>query len=175
LRLIGANEPDTRWLLKNPGHIAQMECLLEVFPDALIVQTHRDPVQAVPSLCSTLHMARRMFEGDDARPEAIGPRECAYWGDAINRTERLRAMRRDRFFDVDHRVFHGDPLGTVRKIYAHFGLTLREPVIAGMQRWIAESPTSKHGEHRYKASSYGVSEQQIRKEFADYSAKYGLS
>ncbi|MBV8854558.1 MAG: sulfotransferase, partial [Sinobacteraceae bacterium] len=58
LRLIGAAEPDKRWLLKNPGHIAQAAALFEIFPDACVVQTHRDPVKALPSLCSTLLMSR---------------------------------------------------------------------------------------------------------------------
>jgi hypothetical protein len=174
LRLIGAEEPQTRWLLKNPGHIAEMECLLSVFPDALVVQTHRDPVKAIPSLCSTLHMARRMFEGGAARAEVIGPRECAYWSRATDRTEQARATRPDQFFDVDHQQFHADPLGTVRCIYDHFGLRLGDRALERMRHWIAASPTSKHGEHRYSLSSYGVSEREIRDAFADYIAKYRL-
>lgn len=175
LRLIGADQPDTRWLLKNPGHIAEMQCLLEVFPDALIVQTHRDPVKAIPSLCSTLHMARQMYEGEGARPEVIGPRECAYWRRAVDRTEGQRAARPRQFLDIDHRQLHADPLGTVRRIYAYFELTLSESTVERMRRWIAASPTSKHGEHRYDAASYGVSEPKIHEIFADYSARYDLN
>jgi len=175
LRLIGADEPDKRWLLKNPGHIATMDCLLEVFPDALIVQTHRDPVQAVPSLCSTLHMARRMYEGEAARAEVIGPRELDYWGRAIAATEAIRCRHPERFFDVDHREFHADPLGTVRRIYRRFELTLSDSARERMQHRIAASAAAGPGVHRYRASSYGLSEQQIRKTFADYAAKYRLS
>ncbi len=175
LRLIGADEPETRWLLKNPGHAAEMECLLAVFPDALIVQTHRDPVKAIPSLCSTLHMARRMYEGNATRPELIGPREIRYWSRAVARTERVRARRPDQFFDVDHRQFHADPLEVVRTIYDRFGLTLSAAPLERMRRWVAASPTRRYGEHRYVLEDYGVSAAQIHAAFADYIDRYRLA
>lgn len=175
LRLIGADEPDTRWLLKNPGHVARMECLLAVFPDALIVQTHRDPVKAIPSLCSTLHMARRMYEGDATRPELIGPREIRYWSQAVTRAGRVRAMKPNQFFDVDHRRFHEDPLGVVRAIYDRFGLTLGVTALERMRKWIAASPTRRHGEHHYVLEDYGVTATQIRSAFADYIDRYRLA
>jgi sulfotransferase family protein len=175
LRLVGADEPGKRWLLKNPGHIAEIECLLSVFPDACVVQTHRNPVKAIPSLCSTLHMARRMFEGDAARAELIGPRECTYWRRAVERTAKVRSKRPEQFYDVDQRRFHADPLGTVRGIYQFFGLQLSAAAAASMRRWVAESPTTKHGEHRYDLASYGVSEHEIRTTFAEYIETHRLN
>jgi hypothetical protein len=168
LRLIGAADPDKRWLLKNPGHIAQIDALLEVLPDACIIQTHRDPLKAIPSLCSTLYMARRMFEGDATRADLIGSRECRYWRQALERTDQARRTRPAQFFDVDHRGFVADPMGTVRAIYAHFGLELSAGVRERMQAWIAASPTSKHGEHRYRLEDFGITRGQIQREFAGY-------
>lgn len=174
LRLIGADEPDKRWLLKNPGHVAEIDCLLEVLPDACIIQTHRDPVQAIPSLCSTLHMSRRMFEADAARPDLIGPREVEYWGQAMEKTERARQRSPDRFHDVDHREFHRDPMGVVRAIYDRFDLALSDEAARHMQRWIDESPTTRHGEHRYKIGDYGVTPEQVRHRFGDYMTRHRL-
>jgi hypothetical protein len=168
LRLIGANEPHKRWLLKNPGHIAEMDALLQVFPDACIVQTHRDPLKAIPSLCSTLHMARRMFEGDAARAEVIGPRECSYWRKALDCTQSARKTHPVQFFDVDHRRFVADPLETVRALYAHFGLELSPVAHDRMRSWVAADPTSSHGEHRYSVDRFGITAAQIRDTFADY-------
>jgi hypothetical protein len=51
LPLIGTNEPVKTRLLKNPGHVWSLDSLLEQFPDACIVQTHRDPVRSIPTLC----------------------------------------------------------------------------------------------------------------------------
>ena len=52
LQQIGLDAPDKRWVLKNPSHLGALPALLEVFPDALVVQCHRDPVEAVASACS---------------------------------------------------------------------------------------------------------------------------
>ena len=172
LRLIGAADPNKRWLLKNPGHIAQIDALFEVLPDACVIQTHRDPVQAIPSLCSTLHMARRMFEGDATRAEIIGARECRYWHKALSRADAARRSRQTQFFDVDHRDFVADPMGTVRSIYSYFGLELSRTAQERMQVWIAARPTSKHGEHRYRLEDFGITAPQVRDEFADYRSRH---
>jgi len=168
LRLIGAAEPDRRWLLKNPGHIAQIDALFAVLPDACVIQTHRDPVQAIPSLCSTLYMARRMFEGEATRAEIIGPRECCYWSHALRRTEEVRRSRPQQFFDVQHKDFVADPMGTVTGIYEHFDLELSASARERMGEWIAASPTSRHGEHRYRLEDFGITAAQLREEFGSF-------
>jgi hypothetical protein len=172
LRLIGGADSGKRWLLKNPGHIAQIEALFEVLPDACIIQTHRDPVQAIPSLCSTLYMSRRMFEADATRAEIIGPRECRYWRQALNRTDLARRSRPKQFFDVEHRDFVADPMGTVKSIYDYFGLQLSEVAHDRMQVWIAARPTSRHGEHRYRLEDFGITASQVCDEFADYRVRH---
>ena len=48
-------ESRNRWVLKSPHHLHFMEVLFKVFPDARVVQTHRDPLQTIPSLCSFVH------------------------------------------------------------------------------------------------------------------------
>jgi Sulfotransferase family len=174
LRLVGVDSPGQRWLLKNPGHVAQMDRLLEVLPDACVIQTHRDPVKAIPSLCSTLHMARRMFEGDAARADVIGPREVEYWATAMDTTARVRAVRIDQFHDVHHREFHRDPMGVVRGIYERFDLTLSDETAQKMQRWIEASPTTRHGEHRYRIEDYGITADQVRDRFADYVDRHSI-
>jgi hypothetical protein len=172
VRLIGADQRDKRWLLKNPGHIAAVNALFSVFPDACVVHTHRDPVKAIPSLCSTLHMARRMFEGDAARSELIGARECAYWRKALDETQVARESRPDQFFDMDHRRFVADPLGAVRDLYSHFGLQLSATTEQAMREWVSASPTSRHGEHRYDGGRFGITESEILSAFRDYRAQF---
>ena len=174
LRLVGADEPGKRWLLKNPGHVAEIDCLFEVMPDACVIQTHRDPVKAIPSLCSTLHMAQRMFEGDAVQPQSLGAREIEYWGQAMEKTARARERRPEQFHDVDHREFHRDPMRVVRGIYERFDLTLSDETARLMQRWIADSPTSRHGEHRYDIADYGITADQVRQRFADYIERHAL-
>src|SRR5690606_41643203 len=43
-----------RWVTKTPGHLAALDALLAVFPEAQLIMTHRDPVTTVPSYCSMI-------------------------------------------------------------------------------------------------------------------------
>ena len=153
LRLIGTAEPGKRWLLKNPGHVAQLEALFTVFPDARVIHTHRDPVAAIPSLCSTLYMSRAIYEGENTERRVIGRRECRYWSAALESAAQARMRREPQFIDVEHRAFHRDPIGTVRSIYDKFELSLSSAAEARMRDWVRADPTTKHGEHRYDIQS----------------------
>lgn len=168
LRLIGAREPRTRWLLKCPSHMADIDALLEVYPDACIVHTHRDPLKAIPSFCSLRYMVQRDFEGEAARPDAIGPQQATYWRMALDRVHTVRRALPAQFFDVEHRRFLVDPLGVVRSIYDHFGVMLTARTEQHMREWVAAKPTSVHGRHEYPVDSWGVTQTQLAEIFADY-------
>ena len=47
-----------QWLLKSPAHLFTLDALLAEFPDAQIVQTHRDPAKTMPSTVSTQAMVQ---------------------------------------------------------------------------------------------------------------------
>jgi hypothetical protein len=172
LRLIGADEPDQRWLLKNPGHIYQIDALLEVFPDACIIYTHRDPLQAIPSVASVIWTAHQVAEGAAARPEVCGPREIAVWSRGTAPMMRARERRPDQFHDVQHRDFVADPLAVVHGVYERFGLALTPEVEDEMRAWVRDNPLGKRGEHRYTLAEYGLSEEAVRESFQDYIDAY---
>jgi hypothetical protein len=175
LRLVGSNEPEKPWLLKNPGHVWSLDALLEVFPDACVVQTHRDPVKAVPSMCSTLTAASLLGEGKPLEPSVIARRECSLWSEAMRRTIAARS-RHDarRFIDVNHRDFHADPLGTVRRIYDHFGISLSSTAEARMMARITANPESSHGAHHYTLEHYGLTPASVRDTFSEYIEHFDL-
>lgn len=68
--------------------------------------------------------------------------------------------------------FLADPLGTVRSLYEHFGIELSAATEQAMRSWIAADPTSRHAEHRYSIDSFGITEDEIRSQFADYRSEY---
>jgi hypothetical protein len=115
-----------------------------------------------------------MFEGDAARSDVIGPRECRYWRQALDSAAEARRSRPTQFLDVDHRRFVTDPLGTVRSIYASFGLELSALAQERMQSWIAADPTSRHGQHQYNLENFGLTVEGLREEFADYRTGFGF-
>jgi hypothetical protein len=168
IRLIGADAPHQRWLLKNPGHVWSLGALLEVFPDACVVHTHRDPAKAIPSVCSTEEAARPLGDGPGTDPQALGRREVALWSKAMHRTMEVRKTRSGHFFDVFHHEFHADPLGVVRRIYQRFGLELSPNTEVKMLARIRADPERSHGLHDYTAEHFGLSQEGLREAFREY-------
>ena len=175
LRLIGANAPHQRWLLKNPGHITHMDALFAVFPDACVVQTHRDPAATIPSVCSVIHPARRFFHACEVDATLIGPRELEIWAWSAERSDEVRASRPERFLDVRFRDFQRAPLAVVERIYTHFGLELSDAARAAMQEWAANNAQHKHGRHEYTLEQFGLTRAMVHERFAGYMQRYGLA
>lgn len=172
LRLIGARETTKRWLLKSPYHMAEIEALFDVFPDACVIHTHRDPLKTIPSLCNLRYLVGREFEGEAVQRSDIGPRQCTYWRKALERTQQACQRFPKQFFHVDHRSLLADPLRTLHSIYEYFNLTLTPQADDNMRAWVAASPTTKHGEHTYPLDSWGISPAEICETFADYRAQH---
>ncbi len=177
LQLMGSNEPEKRWLLKNPGHVANLDLLFAVFPDALVVQTHRDPAKAVPSLCALLmHLHPIMEEGRyQQRAHNMLVRETAKWSAAVRDAEAVRQARPGQVLDVVHGDFHHDPMQTIERIYAFAGLDLSPAVKSAMAQRIEVKPELSYGVHTYDVADFGMTQDEIRERFGDYISRFDLT
>jgi hypothetical protein len=175
-QLIGGGEPEKRWLLKNPSHILRLDQLFAVFPDALVINTHRDPAKAVPSLCALLMQGFPLIEAGRTELHAriLLEREAVKWAKGIRDAEPVRQARRSQVLDVIHAEFYASPMTVVRRIYAFVGLALTPEVEAAMEARIAAAPEKAHGEHRYDVADFGMSEDDVRDRFGDYVDRFGL-
>jgi Sulfotransferase family len=176
VQLIGSNEPGTRWLLKNPGHIDNLDLLFAIYPDAKVIQTHRDPAKAIPSLVSILMPLNALAEEGrrQQRGETMLVREVAKWSNAVRKADRVRQQHPGKVLDVVHGDFHRDPMGTLEHIYSFIGMQITDEVRAGFARRIEEKPELARGVHRYDIADYGMSEEQVREPFGDYMRRYDL-
>ena len=170
-------DPARRWVLKSPGHLWTLDALLAVYPDARIVQTHRDPLQVIASLASLISTLRGL--GSDA----VDPREIgADWSERLATGLSLASEARDRarggaarFCDVRFHELIGDELGQVRRIYAHCGWELSAEAEARMRRFLAENPRDKHGRHRYSLAFAGLEPERLRPAFKDYQQRFDVA
>lgn len=177
LRLVAAGDGGTRrWLLKNPSHLISLDSLFDAFPDAEVVITHRDPVRAIPSLCSLLWTTRQMRAGAtaDLDPTLIGRREIAMWSGAVARMERVVAEHGAAVHHVYQRDLRGDPLGTVTSLAARLGVGLSPGTESAIARWVAND-LAESSDHRYTRATFGFNEADLRKAFADYRERYGFA
>lgn len=173
LRLVGARDSRMRWLLKCAFHMVEIGALFELFPDACIIHTHRDPLRSIQSLFSLLNMnPQTEYECQSA---VNGVQQCIYWRDALERTHAMYQKRPDKFFHVYNREFREQPLCTIRSIYEYFGLTLSSDAEQRMRAWIAASPLSKYGEHKYVSGPWRLDGHQICEIFANYRARHQFS
>ncbi len=124
LQLIGLHDAGRRWVLKNPSHLFALDALLAVYPDALIIQTHRDPRVAIASACS---LAAHATDGWSERftGATIGADQLELWARGLELFTAERA-RHDpaSFCDVRYEDFVADPVATVESVYERFGLEL---------------------------------------------------
>lgn len=173
LRMLDFQRPGERWLLKSPAHLWALDPLLEQFPDACIVMTHRDPLECIPSYCSMIE-ALLNSRGCAPRPD-LGETVLEYLARSLERGLRARdGLGSSRFLDVDYRAFVGDPLATAGGIYDHFGLPYDEDVRAALASHVRDHPQGRHGAHEYALEKFGLTPDSVRARLGEYIRRFEL-
>jgi hypothetical protein len=163
------------WILKAPVHLPALDALCAVFPDANIVQTHRDPRKVLGSACSLTGIARSIMcrRVDMAR---VSRETMGFWARSTELAVDARAsLPEERFHDVCYQDLVADPMGTARKIFEKFGYPLPPAAEPRMRRWLAENPQHKMGVHKYAVESFGLSREAIDQSFARYIDRFGIA
>ena len=166
LQLIGLNDPEKQWVLKNPSHLVGLDAIMSVYPDALIVYTHREPVVAIASACSLSAEATKGWSTTFVG-ETIGRTQLDMLSKAVARFERERAAYApEQFVDVDYKEFVSDPVATTKGIYESFGLEWTPAVDEAVTKLDAESRQGgRRPKHSYDLADYGLTEDEVRAAF----------
>lgn len=163
-----------RWTLKNPWHPLFLDALTEVYPDARLVMTHRDPAEVVGSICSLIKHVRAIYS-DHLDLEGIGESFIDTFRIMIERSDAYRAKHGgDAIHDMQYADVMRDPLGEVEKIYVRFDEPFTAEARAAMESHLAENPKGKHGKHAYSLEEYGLTRQGVRDRFSDYIERYSI-
>ena len=166
LQLVGLNDPEKRWVLKNPSHMTALDALMTVYPDALIVHTHRDPVVCIASSCS-LSAETTVGHSTTYVGRTIGATQLDLWSRAYHAFHDARSRYSpDQFVDVAFSDLRADPLGVARGVYEAFGLDWTPEVAAAITDLDAESRSGKAApSHSYTLEDYGLTEAEVRSAF----------
>jgi hypothetical protein len=164
-----------QWVLKSPAHLWQLDKLLAEYPDALIVQTHRDPLNVISSIAALTHHLRRM--GSDESNIA----ECAAqsYEEITVGLERGMASRDSgvvpdgQMIDVQFSDFMNDPWTTIKDIYDKLGRELKPDTAQKMRDFLAEHP-GDGGRGRYTWSDTGLDAGEVRERVQPYQKRYGV-
>jgi hypothetical protein len=168
LKLLQWHCPPTLWHLKTPVHMFALDALVEAYPNAKFLWSHRDPAKVLGSVCSLIRYVRSWSsERDD--PEELGAEQLDSWAEAVRRAMDFRHRVGDsRFADVAFADLQHDPVGTLRAGYASLGLTFSEDSERAVEQWAGEHKPGSRGAHDYELSDYGLTPEGVRERFADY-------
>ncbi|WP_445168381.1 sulfotransferase family protein [Mycolicibacterium sp. Dal123E01] len=166
LQLIGLNEPEKRWVLKNPSHLFALDAVFAVYPDALIVQCHRPAETIMASMCS---LAQQTTEGwsNTFSGDVIGADSLETWSRGLKLFNTERAKQDPaQFFDLDYFELIKEPIRSVEKIYSHFGIEMTDEARAAIERTDEESKQGPRApKHTYSLADYGLTEEQVKERF----------
>jgi hypothetical protein len=173
LQILHAQNPRPRWVLKTPAHLENLSTLFDVFPDALIVQTHRDPVRTTASFSSMLAHGHSMFS-DRVDAESVARHWLELNGAMVDRALDVRAQHPDVFVDVRYPDLVDDPLAVIERIYAAAGFVLTDEVRARMEEHRAGHAQNAHGVHAYDLEDFGLTAEEVRTVYSSYRATFDL-
>lgn len=166
LQLIGLNDREKRWVLKNPSHLFALDALFAAYPDALVVQCHRPAETIMASMCS---LAQHTTEGwsNNFSGEVIGQDSLETWSRGLHLFDAERAKHdAAQFCDVDYFEFIKDPIAAVEGIYRQFDIDFTDAARAAMTDMHAESQKGPRApKHTYSLADYGLTDEQVREQF----------
>lgn len=160
-----------RWVLKTPGHLMALDAVLETFPGAKIVMTHRDPMATVPSYCSMMATLYGMASTVDRK--SIG----AFWEKRLAELLGLFMTMRDRagdaaFIDVRYADLTSSPIEEGKRVLAEAGIEITPEIVAGMGEWVEANRREDRAPHKYALADFDLDAAEIERDFATYRSRF---
>lgn len=160
------------WHLKTPVHMFALDALVEAYPDAKFLWSHRDPAKVMASVCSLIQYVRS-WSSDRNDPHELGREQVDSWVEGVRRAMDFRRRNGDeRFADVSFADLQTDPVGTLRASYQSLGLDFTDDTLHAVTQWARTHRPGSRGHHDYDLADYGLTPEGVRERFADYLAVY---
>ena len=161
-----------RWLLKAPQHLHTLEILLSVFPKAQVILTHREPAQTIPSMASMAHTLWQIYS-DQPDPSSAGRQWNSRMARGIHHTMQVREQQDSRrFLDIHFSDTVAKPMEVLEAVYQFANMPFTEKARADAQQWLSSNGREKRASHDYSLETFGLSEQQMRSDYALYRARH---
>lgn len=164
------------WLLKAPGHMYSLDAMFEIYPDARVIQTHRNPAEVIPSITSLSVTLRQAFS-DYLDPNEVGEFSASSWHRALDKSLSWREKNPDKnhqFYDLQYADFVSDQTRTVEDIYSFLELKLSSDQKSDIRTYLSGKPQHKHGSHSYTLEEYGLSRSTENDRYKEYIEKFDL-
>jgi len=175
LQILQWKNPRQRWLLKAPEHQVHLDTLLQVYPDARIVQTHRDPIKCMASTTSLMGTLYHMRSDQPFNAQMF---ENIIMGGATAQRLEYVIDQRDsgmvpqaNIADSRYQDLMDDPMACIEAIYGHFNIALSSAARNNMVTYLEGKPKAKFGVHRYQVDDRRASDRPL---FKRYQQRYNV-
>lgn len=173
LQHLDAQGSGRRWILKSPDHVFALDAIRTVYPDALLVFLHRDPLSVLASVAKLTEVLRRPFSRSVDKTE-IGHQVCSSWVDGADRMI-AAAAQSENILHLHYRDVVSAPMEAVTKLYDHGGLHLSEHAAHRMRAWLERPPSGGNGQNRYSLREFGLDEESLKDGFGDYMERFQVT
>ena len=173
LQYLGYHFKGKRWVLKAPIHLLFLRYLFEVYPDARIIQLHRDPLKVIPSMCSLVAMSRAIHSNHVNITETA-KQLLELMSININRSIAYRdSISPDQILDISFTELVENTMATINRIYTWLMEDFKPETETAMSSWLHQSRLKRSGKpHKYSLDQFGFNDAQIQDCFAQYYERY---
>ncbi len=172
LQLLQWHCPPRLWHLKTPVHMFALNALLDAYPDAKFLWSHRDPAKVLGSVCSLIHYTRSWSSDRDDSLE-LGAEQLDRWWTAVSRAMEFRGrVGEDRFADLSFADLQVDPVGALGRALDQIGIGFPESSRDAVTGWAGSHEPGSHGQHTYTLADFGLNADQVHERFGPYMDSY---
>jgi hypothetical protein len=169
LKLLQWRCPPKRWTLKLPGHSVMIEGLAQVYPDARLAWTHRDPAKVLPSISHLVEIIRAP-RLEDARMDEFAEVQTQIWERSMHRLLDYRTRHEHQFIDVYHGELLRNSEQEIERVYRWMGWPFPPELSGAINRWRDAHPRQ---EISYGAEANRFDAAELQRRFKFYTDRFG--
>lgn len=163
------------WALKYPNHVLAVDAILNVYPDARFIMTHRDPIQALASICKLTFMLRNARSLQPVDKYEVGQHMTHFIRRHIDRIlATVDGPHGERISHVDYYALVRDPVAEMLMVHRALGIESPPGVCQAVADWHRANPKNARGANEYTAAEYGLDEPALEQLFGDYMRRFNI-
>jgi hypothetical protein len=154
LKALQWRQPGRRWFGKSATyHLTHLPTLMKHYPDACIIQTHRDPLRIMSSVANLLRAfywqrSDKDFDAPVFENLLVGE-TTARQLDQVMGVRDSGVVPDGQIVDLLYQDLIDDPVSAIATVYGAFGMDFDEAAVERIRAYLAFKPKHKHGVHRY--------------------------
>ena len=177
LQHLQSRQPPQQWLIKSPAHMWHLGALFGEYPDAVVIQTHRDPLKVVASVSALVAHLRQIASDQTSVPDAAD----SFTDDIFLGLDRSMEGRDDgtvppdQVVDVQFSDFMADPFAAIESVYDQLGLERTDEADRRMRAFLDSHPgDGGGGGKRYRFADTGLDPNELRERARPYQERFGV-